>query len=369
MFMRMLKYIPIVLILVYSANAQVGVGSFQSIRSVQVGGGYQYWSAGNDQIRQFAIPVTLNWSVNDNLKLDVTSTPAFNSYVSQATYDLGGLSDTRLRGAYLFDNETMMFTFGVNLPTGKSALSQDEFQVASKLAYHAFDFASPILGQGMDISAGFVMVRDWQDFIIGFGAGFLYRGAYQPFSDSDLDYNPGEEFSISGGVDYYTGRNSKLMFDLGYTIYGDDKANDLAVFKSGNRISLQAIWAIDQKPISWLFMARNRIQSKNQAGSGDLVPERLNSNGNEFDMTGMGFLTWQPGTKIRGLVNFKLYSDNAYGLGGATLMGLGGGLNQAITPVLYFDGELRFYFGSINSGTENTGLSGFQAMGGFKVYL
>ncbi len=349
--------------------SQVGIQSFQQYRTLSAKVGYQYWNAGDDQVEQMSIPVTFAYSVNDQLKLDVITSPAFSTLITQTETKLGGMSDTRIRGSYLFNNEVMLLTFGVNLPLGKSSLDQEEYTVANILATHALNFQSPLLGQGLDVSTGFVMVQNWNDLVLGFGAGFLYRGSYEPFSDYDFNYNPGDEFSISGGVDYFVSRDDKLMIDVSYTIYGKDQANDIQVFKSGNRLTLQALWVMEREFLSWVFLARNRIQGKNQAGSGELIPERQNSNGNEFELSATGLYKLNPATRVTGVIESRIYSNNAYDIGGATIFGLGGGGDRRLTDRFYIDVDLRYYFGSINAATESVGLSGFQALGGFKFYM
>lgn len=331
--------------------------------------GYQYWRANDDQVQQFSIPMMIYYPVNDYLKLNITATPAFSEYVTTQTASLQGFSDTRISGSYLFENEKVMATFGVNLPSGKSALNSEQYSVASVLASHVLDFRSPILGQGLDISAGVVMVQDYNDFIFGFGLGYLLRGAYQYYDGYEEKYNPGNEITFSGGVDYYIGRNNKLLIDLSYTIFGSDTEKEQRVFKAGNRLSFQAMAVFEQEITSYIISIADRIQGKNQMGMDKLAPERLNSNGNEFEITGMGLLNLNRATTLRGLVIGRVYSDNAYDMGGATVGGIGGGLTRNITPWLDADAEMRFYFGSLNAGSENVGLSGFHFFTGLKVIL
>jgi len=330
---------------------------------------YQYWKAKDDQVQQFTVPMTFVLPVNENLILNMVTGPAFSNLATKDVYSLNGFSDTRLSGSYLFNNEKVLLTFGTNIPSGKSALTQEEFSVASVLASHALNFRAPILGQGLDFSTGVAVVHDYADFVFGAGLGYLYRGKYQPFADYDYNYDPGNEFSFSGGVDYFIGRQNKLMFDISYTLFGNDNANGSKVFKSGNRLSIQAVAYFQREFISYIFSLRNRIQAKNHIGSGELVPERQNSNGNELDIMGMGLLTLDRTTTLRGLLEGRIYSDNAYGVGSATIAGLGAGVSRNLTAWLNVDAECRFYFGSIHAGTENVGLTGFQFSAGFRVYL
>jgi len=350
-------------------TGQTNTGGFERYISGSSQVSYQYWKAEDDQIQQFAVPLTFVMPVNDNLILNMTTGPAFSNLATKDIYSLNGFSDTRLSGSYLFNNEKVLLTFGTNIPSGKSALNQEEFSVASVLASHALNFRAPILGQGPDFSTGVAVVHEYADFVFGAGLGYLYRGQYQPFADYDYNYDPGNEFSFSGGVDYFIGRQNKLMFDISYTLFGNDNANGSKVFKSGNRLSIQAVAYFQREILSYIFSLRNRIQAKNYIGSGDLVPERQNSNGNELDLMGLGLLTLDRTTTLRGLLEGRIYSDNAYGVGSATIGGLGAGVSKYLVSWLNVDAECRFYFGSLHAGTENVDLTGFQFTAGFRVYL
>ncbi|MBN2411256.1 hypothetical protein JXQ31_06145 [candidate division KSB1 bacterium] len=348
---------------------QINTGSFEKYISGSSQFGYQYWKANDDQVQQFSIPMTFVLPVNDNLILNMTTSPAFSNLAAKEIYSLNGFSDTRISGSYLFNNEKVLVTFGTNIPSGKSALTQEEFSVASVLASHALNFRTPILGQGVDVSTGVAVVHEYADFVFGAGLGFLYRGQYEPFADFEYKYNPGNEFSFSGGVDYFIGRQNKLMFDISYTIFGNDFANDTRVFKAGNRLSIQAVACFEKEFTSFIFSLRDRIQGKNYIGSGELVPERQNSNGNELELTGMALLSLNRTTTVRGLLDGRIYSDNAYGVGSATIGGIGAGLSRNLLSRLNVDAECRFYFGSIHAGAENADLTGFQFTAGFRFYL
>ena len=367
------KYGSVVLLLqlvcAHLLPGQINSGGFERYISGSSQVGYQYWKADDDQIQQFSVPLTFVLPVNENLILNMTTGPAFSNLATKEIYSLNGFSDTRISGSYLLNNEKVLVTFGTNIPSGKSALTQEEFSVASVLASHALNFRAPILGQGLDFSTGVAVVHEYADFVFGAGLGYLYRGQYEPFADYEYNYNPGNEFSFSGGLDYFIGRQNKLMFDISYTLFGNDNANDSKVFKSGNRLSIQAVAYFESEFMNYIFSLRNRIQAKNHIGSGELIPERQNSNGNEFEVMGMGLLSLDRTTTVRGLLEGRIYSDNAYGVGSATIGGLGAGLSRNLLSWLNVDAECRYYFGSLHAGTENVGLTGFQFSAGFRIYL
>ena len=134
--------------------AQHSILQMEKNRVVEPAAGFQYWQVEDDAVQQISIPVTFVVPINEQLQLNLATSPAFSGYTSTATVKLSGLSDTRFSGSYLFGEDKFMATFGVSLPTGKHALKTDEMLVANILALHALNFDVPILGQGLDATAG-----------------------------------------------------------------------------------------------------------------------------------------------------------------------------------------------------------------------
>jgi len=334
---------------------------------------FETWKAEDDRITQFALPVTFIYPVNDRMRIDVITSPAISTLSSGESFSLGGISDTRIRGHYLTENEKFLYTFGLVLPTGKNTLSTEEFNVANALTIHAFDFKVPSLGQGMDINLGIATAFEYGENIVGAGFSYLKKNNYKPFNDFDFDYLPGDEYTFTTGIERnitLLGKESRLTVDAVYTIYESDKGNKEKVFKSGNRLLLQTSAFMRFSRFDMLIFLREKIKGKNKTGIGDIFEtERKNRNGNEFEISGQAFLPEKNGRQIIGLFDIKLYGNNQYDTGGATLFGLGGGYRMKLNEQLFFDGSLNFYFGSLKSGNESTGITGLKLNGGIRYYF
>lgn len=331
--------------------------------------GIQYWRAGNDQAYQVAVPITFIYPVSDRLRFDVSSSPSFSGLKAAKSSRLNGMSDTRLRGSYVLGENAFMFTFGANLPSGKNLLSGEELTVANVLSIHALNFQTPLLGQGLDASAGFIMARPLAGFVLGLGAGYLMRGQFKPFADFDLKYNPGDEVSFSLGLDRSLNRQDKLMLDLGYTIYTEDTSNDTKVYQAGNKFTAQAMAYFPGEVWTFVVSALERYRGKNKIGSDNLTPERLNSNGNEFELTGMVILAMNRRTSFGGILEGKFYSNNAYGFGGANVGGVGVSYGLKLSHSIQLDAGFRYYMGRYNASLKNVNLLGIKLLTGLKIYL
>ncbi|HOT97015.1 MAG TPA: hypothetical protein PLG50_06490 [bacterium] len=338
--------------------------------AASAGAVFQLWKVEDDQARQIAFPVTFLYPVNEQTQLSMAMGPAFSTVESTGSAALNGFSDTRFSGSYLFKNEKLLATFGLNLPSGKSALNTEELAVANILALHAFDFTSPILGQGLDVSAGMVSAFPLAGMVAGLGAGFLLRGGFEPYENGGGSYNPGEEITLSASVDYPLSHRQKLMLDAGYTLYTADKVGSAKVFQAGNRLTLQAMAWFPGSRAGLLLLIRDRIRAKNKFSSGEaLIPERQNSNGNELELSATVTVPRGAYTTLRGVVEGKVYSNNAYEIGGATIGGFGAGLSKTFSPHVSFELDARLYVGSLKTEINSVHLTGLKTTGGLKFRL
>ena len=336
---------------------------------LEFSGSYQYWKAKDDNINQFSFPVAFILPLGDQLLIDFVTTPTTSTAITVQENSLSGLSDTRMRGSFLFDNQRLLFTFGLNLPSGKNRLTTDELSVANILSLHALNFYVPILGQGLDASVGLIMAQPLGPFVLGFGGGYLYRGRYDPYKNIDLSYDPGDEFSLSAGLDIPMTRKDKIYLDFSYTFYTDDRSRDVSVFQAGNRFSFSGMYYLPREIWSYLFTIKSRIQSKNKIGSGDLVPERLNYNNSENELSFTTFLNWDRKTIYHAMLQGKFFANNATGVGADSLGGFGMGFERQLSKKFRFLSSTRFYFGNYDVGPSFVNLFGFEIFGGLKILL
>lgn len=366
------------LILTVLVNYTLSFGQESSYRlqSDRIGTGgvsFEMWKAGDDQITQFAVPLMFIYPYNDKLRFYATTSPAFCNMTTGVDYSLGGLSDLKLGGHYLILDDQYLVTFGMNLPTGKSGLEADEYPVASTLTMPAFNFRVPNLGQGLDVQAGLSTAREMGDFILGAGITYLMKGGFTPFVDYDESYNPGDEISLMVGADRVLNlfdKEVRMTGDILYSIYFNDTYGGEKVFRSGNRLILQMMSTFSLNSLDMVVFIREAMKGKNKTGAEDVFDtERKNSNANQFEIHGYGYYPYSRNVRLKGALEIKLYSNNDYGRGGATLFGLGGGGKIRLSDRMVFDGDVRLYFGSIQSSAERTGTFGLKLFGGIEYTL
>ncbi len=115
---------------------------------------------------------------------------------------LSGLGDTQLRLAYRREGSPWSATAGIDLPTGKTGLSTDEYIVASRiLASRVLDFGLKRPGEGLDLTAGIASATAiGRNTVLGLAVAGYLKGEYTMYegeSESRLKASPGSRVHAS----------------------------------------------------------------------------------------------------------------------------------------------------------------------------
>jgi hypothetical protein len=364
----------ILLLLFFFSASVISQDQTYRLHSDRIGGAglsFEFWKAKKDQVTQFAFPFSYIYPYNKKIRFFAVTSPAFTGLNTGGSYGLGGLSDIKLGGHIWTLNDGVLITFGLNLPTGNHKLDGEEYAVASVLSMPAFNFRVPSLGQGLDIQLGANTAWEMGDFVVGYGISYLKKGGFKAYEGQSKIYNPGDEITISWGIQkrevFMFGRNMDIKADILYTGYASDEWGDEKVFSSGNRFIVQVLSQFKVDPVDVVVLIRDRIKEKNStATEGFLNTERKNRNGSQFEILGIGYYPYARNIRLKGIFDFKLYSNNDYDTGGATLFGFGGGGQMRLTPQIVLNGDLRFYLGSIKTGAERVFTFGLKLFGGIQ---
>jgi hypothetical protein len=229
-------------------------------------------------VSQFAVPLFVVLPVNERLTIDVGTSFAR----SRVTWEGGesqitGLTDTQVRGNYTLGNDFVVLTAGLNLPTGRSSVTLDQFRAAGLIANDFLSFPISSMGTGLAITLGAAVARPVGDWNIGFGGAIRRSGPYEPFDipDQSLRFQPGNEYRARVGVDRPVGAG-RVAFGLTFSAFGKDDAGG-SVYNTGNRVIAQAAYTtiVADKPITVagynLFRGPGSYASGDPAGRENLV--------------------------------------------------------------------------------------------------
>jgi hypothetical protein len=205
---------------------------------------YRFMAPANETVWQLALPVFVTIPVNERVTFDVGTSFARTRVTSDgATSEISGLTDTQLRGNLTLGGDFMVLTAGLNLPTGKSSVTLDQFRAAGLIGNDFLAFPISTMGTGLAFTGGIAVARPFGDWNLGAGGAVRRSAGYEPFSipGQTLRFQPGNEYRARVGVDRAV-RAGRVALGLTYSAFGKDDAGG-SVYNTGNRLIAQGMYA------------------------------------------------------------------------------------------------------------------------------
>jgi hypothetical protein len=316
------------------------------------------------KLSQWAFPINCFLPLKDNYELRIfTSAASTGLDNAGGKNNLSGLNDTKIQAAGSFYDDRYLVSLGINLPSGKKSLKQEEIEIAQFLSLDFLNLPVKNFGEGFNLNLTLVRAFEWKNLIWGVGAGYQYNGEYKPYHNL-FDYKPGDRLYLTGGVSSNLDK-IKLTGDLTYIIYQTDKQGGEKIFKDGNQLDIKGAFFYDQKSYSLAVHTRFIIRAKDKRyGAAKVYLEETKDHGNDFRFSTSFYYQARPKVKLIGQVETKLIGENDYPsshplyLGASHIIGLGGGLNYELKDNYYYGLHLKIFRGKADGG--NLDLFGFQ---------
>ncbi len=226
--------------------------------SIGVGAEYLGFSFGEElgakAAQLFMVPLAVRLPIGSAFSFDLYSAWA-QGQVEQADkkYSLSGVVDTRIKASYQASPWALL-SVGVSLPTGNATHNGEEAVVSAVLATDLLGFREASWGTGMAITTSAATAVQAGQFGIGIAGAYSVRGEFEPSSEQDITYQPGNEARVRVGVDRNFG-NSTFTAGGTFMRYSADQAGGLNFFQSGNRLRFDASYAFRAGAGVWQLYA------------------------------------------------------------------------------------------------------------------
>jgi hypothetical protein len=368
--MRIARYLIIAAALLAPGRTLLGATWSEEYSKVSVFYLYNTWneSFGDDDfdIGEGVAGVKARHVVNPRLALDLwgalTSAKYANSTPGEEGANFSALSDTRLKGTYYLGNRLFSVAVSLNLPTGKTALTDEEYLLALGVADNSRKYIVRRFGQGLDIGGEVFVLPRSGNIEFQLGAGYVAKGSYQLREATTAEYKFGNELFASAAVEI---GSRPVGFEGGviFTSYGDDEADSRVVFRQGKTIVVHGrLFYIRELQGAVGFTLISRGPAKTADGSGELTEESIKSGRNEMQVYASGGKPLTPAVQALVRLEYKMTGANDYDEDvagyrpGADYLGLGGGVNARFS--LAWSGNLMatYYTGGTNDDHDLTGL-------------
>ncbi len=217
-----------------------------------------YYTERNSATIQF-MPIYESWSIKNNVAFSEFTSALSLSYFPSSNTNLmlntnyaatggdlnsiSGFSDTRISVKHNFSKYNLVLTAGVNIPSGKTKLSTDQFETLRFIGQDLFGMRTPNFGQGTNFILGASWVHELSDnYVVGLGLSYQVKSQYQPLKDFIDKYTPSNEISVTGGLDVKISNTQTVTGDIISVFYGSDKINGKEVFSSGYRMIFDLLY-------------------------------------------------------------------------------------------------------------------------------
>ena len=344
---------------------------FCSIKHV----GWSYTRSGQEiGFRQTLVPVTLFMPLFDNAEMRIVTAGAVSNSGLIPGKNLSGLADTKIQTRFAFLNDRLMVSAGLNVPTGKTKMSLDEFRLTGIFTEEIFGFHCRRFGEGLDVNVGAVFAFPAGPLTLGAGYALLAKGSYVP-NDIFGKYQPGNETTTTGIMDIQWDRNL-IRSSVIYKTFFKDQLNGGDYFQKGR----QLIWIEN----ILFFLGKNRLETtivnlfrqKNFIfGNAGLMEEPFESSGSDFRILFNVSRKISQKTSVSGLLEWKQFGANQYPesnlwyQGKADASGLGVSFTLQVGKKAIWENQFLMRGGHTEVDGIRLNLTGIEIVSGFKTSL
>lgn len=303
----------------------------------------------------------MSYTIERNTSIAVTTR---YSSVGGDLDKLSGISDTQVLINQFFAERTFGIEAGVNIPSGKTKLTESEFLTSRIISQNIFGVNTSNFGQGLNIFLGITWTQPLSDeFVIGTGVSYQLKNEYQPLKEFDDKYKPSNEISATAGFDARLGQFSTLTGDFTGIFYQSDELNGQKVFTAGNRFIFNTIFrqyfGFDAFSINLLY----RLISVDKIEGAPEILDNEKNNPNQF-YGSLGYFQRISSVFSMNYAAFiSLYQETKSYYSGYTMFGLSLTPEFRLSPHVRIPILLRY---STGSASDKPTLNYFDIGGGLK---
>jgi hypothetical protein len=310
-----------------------------------------------DRVRQIAVPLGVLVPVGKRFSFDIGSSWASTS-VKQGgtTQTFSSLTDTQLRGSYMFGNDALVLSLMMNLPTGKRSQTAEEFGIASSTSSNFLLFPVNSYGTTFSVTPGLSAAATAGAWNLGFAASARVSSTYTPFKGDTGTYRPGVEGRFRAGVDRLIG-SSRFQFGGTFSTFSTDELRGGALgsgsFDPGNRflVDLGIITPVAGGTLGFYAWNYHRLRSNSTAGG-----STAGGRENVFTAGLNGSFGLSRTVALQPVAEARVWSPES---GSGYLIGGGTGLRVQAGPHLALLPSVRIDLGSIRNSSGRHSVTGW----------
>jgi hypothetical protein len=194
-------------------------------------------SAGIKALTLFTVPVAADVTLGQRVTMRLAGFYASGSLEDRSgtTSSISGLTDTDLSATVSLADGSAAITAVAALPTGNSTHTLEEANVAGLVASDLLPFRISNWGSGGGFGVRALGARSFGRVGAGLSIGYFVAGDFSPVAEDQLVYRPGSTLQVRAAIDGNVGRAGKASLEISFQTFGEDVAEDINLYQSGNR--------------------------------------------------------------------------------------------------------------------------------------
>ena len=195
------------------------------------------------RVSQLALPFAVVLPLSRSVTIDIGTAWASARVEAGATRStIAGLTDTQVRASWTLGSDAVVLTAGMNLPTGRSTVTEEQIDAAGLIGNDFLAFPISNMGTGFGGTGGIAAARPVGAWNLGIGGSLRYSARYEPFEigGQRAQYEPGNEYRVRAGADRAL-LGGRLSLGATLSMFGADAAGG-TTYSSGNRYIVQGAW-------------------------------------------------------------------------------------------------------------------------------
>ena len=274
-------------------------------------------------ISQFVTPLAVVIPIGERFTFDIATAYARSRVAvkgdSAAPSTVYGLTDTQLRGSYVFGQDAIVLTGGLNLPTGQSTANAKQFIAAQSISNDFLLFPIGTMGAGFGATGGIALARPIGAWNVGVGGSYRHSADFAPYAYNDgqkAHYQPGNELRTRIGIDRSFGA-ATAMAGVTYSSFGDDKSSG-ATFNTGNRLVFQGGYSATVGNVGYSLGAWNLTRTRGTRADGRSAPSENITNVALGASFAAGGVSLEPSLEARHFARSAVAAGTSVGEASAT---------------------------------------------------
>lgn len=228
-------------------------------------------------VDQFAVPIVFILPFTERFNVDISTAFATSTVTAgdSTASEISGLTDTQIRANFRIGSDQLLFTLGLNVPTGQYSVAEAQQEAAGQIGNDFLYYPISSMGNGFAGTGGVAYARPAGDWNLGLGASLRKSTEFSAFevASSDFRFQPADEYRLRLSADRPAG-DGQLQFGLTYSMFGEDLA-DTTTYSTGDRIIATAGWSFPVRGTDVFLSAWNLFRLEGQQLGGDAPKENV----------------------------------------------------------------------------------------------